>query len=76
MMIRLPKDPENWTPHHADKCIEHALKLFDRYEKKLDLDMSKEEIDDLYRPYQLACQQAVEVASYTNWRKAEAELLP
>jgi hypothetical protein len=74
--MRLPSDPENWTGWHADKAIEQAKKLFARYEARIDFTWPQERQDDLYRPYQLARERAVEVARYTSWRTAEAEMLP
>jgi hypothetical protein len=75
-MVRLPKDPENWSGWHADKCIEDAWRLFKQYDQRVDFDKPREEQDALYRPYQLARQLAVDVANYTSWRRREAEALP
>lgn len=74
--FRLPKDPENWTGYHADAAILRAKKLFDRYEAGVDFTWPNEKINELYRPYQIARDVAVEVATHTRWRKQEAEMLP
>ena len=76
MSIRLPKNPENLTSQHADRCIAAAWKAFAIYEAKVDFSRPQDEINDLYRPYQLAREQACQVAAYTCWRRREAEALP
>ncbi len=74
--MRLPKDPENWTGWHADKAIAEAWSAFRRYEDRIDFGFPQELQDAIYLPYRLARKTAVDVANYTNWRKAEAEKLP
>jgi hypothetical protein len=74
--MRLPKDPDNWTGWHADKAIAEAWRLFKRYEERIDFTWPQERQDDLYRPYQLARELAVNVARSTNYRVKEAEALP
>jgi len=74
--MRLPKDPENWTGYHADKVLEKAWKEFDRYENRIDFEAPQEIQDDIYWPYQLARNLAVEVCTYTNWKESEARALP
>ena len=74
--MRLPKDPDNWTGWHADKALAEARRLFDRYEARIDFTWPQERQDDLYRPYWHAREEAIAVARYTGWRKAEAECLP
>lgn len=74
--VRLPKDQDNWTGAHVDKLIERAKALFARYEDEVDFTWPRERQDDLYRPYQLAREEAVEVAHATDWRAAEAKALP
>jgi len=75
-MMRLPKDQENWTSHHADLCLTNAWRKFYWYEARVDFTRPPETINDLYRPYQLARELAVQVANYTGWRAAEANALP
>ena len=74
--MRLPKDQDNWTGWHADKAIAIAEALFARYEAKVDFESPREQQDALYRPYQLAREEAIEVARVTGWRVSEAEALP
>jgi len=74
--IRLPKDQDNWTGWHVDKLMERAVALFAYYEEHVDFEAPREQQDALYRPYQLARQDAVEVATITQWRYSEAEALP
>lgn len=74
--MRMPRNPENWTSHHADKLIARAQKLFADYEAKIDFSWPQEKQDALYQPYRLAREEACNVARYTNWHKAEAEALP
>jgi hypothetical protein len=75
-MTRLPNAPENWTGLHAERAIERAWKLFQQYEAQVDFESPREVQDELYRPYQLAREEAVTVAHSTNWRVKEAEMLP
>lgn len=72
----LPKDQDNWTGQHAEVRIERAKVLFEKYEQEVNFNWPKEKIDNLYRPYLLAREEAIEVATVTNWRKQEAESLP
>lgn len=74
--MRLPTDPENWTGHHADKAIERAWKLFQAYEAKINFTWPMERQDELYRPYLLAREEAINIARYNAWRSQEAEALP
>lgn len=74
--MRLPKNAENWTSTHAEQAIDEARKLFEKYEAKIDFTWPREKQDELYRPYQLARERAVEVARYTNWCVTEAKALP
>lgn len=53
--MRIPQDPDNVTPRHIDGLIADAFKKFDRYERRVDFTWPQEKIDELYRPYQLAC---------------------
>lgn len=76
MTIRLPSNPDNITQEHAERAINHARHLFDMYEKKVDFTWPKEKIDELYRPYQIAREQAIELARHTRWCIGEAEALP
>lgn len=74
--MRLPKDQDNWTAWHADKAIEIAEKEFARYEARINFGLPQEKQDEIYRPYQLAREQAVQVCQATTWRIKEAEALP
>lgn len=74
--MRLPKDPENWLPIHAELAIAEAWAAFQRYEAKIDFDLPQDQQDDIYRPYQLARERAVNVANMTNWCRAKASSLP
>ena len=74
--MRIPKDKENWTGRHAERLIALAWKRFDEYEKKVDFDQPQEVQNDLYLPYQVAKNDALEVARYTQWMVKEAEALP
>jgi hypothetical protein len=76
MAVKLPQDQDNWTGAHVDKLIMRAEKLFAKYEAKIDFTWPQEKQDDLYRPYMLARELAVQVASTVHWREAEAKALP
>jgi hypothetical protein len=71
--MRLPKNPENWTGRHADLALARANHLYEKYERCVGF-TQREKTDALYRA--IARETAVEVCSYTRWRKQEAELLP
>jgi hypothetical protein len=73
--MRLPRDPENWTGVHVERAIAEAQRLYDRYEALVDFD-NRAKTDDLYRSYQLAREQAIEVACYVNYLRREAKMLP
>ncbi len=74
--MRLPKNPENWHPEHAEKAIAEALRLFKIYENKIDFSWPQEKQDKVYLPYRIARQTAVEVATYVRWCVGEANALP
>ena len=76
MTINLPKDPDNITGAHVERAIEHAKRLFARYEAWVDFSWPQERIDELYRPYQLAAEQAKMLARHQNYLIEEAERLP
>lgn len=75
-MIRLPKNPEDWTGAHADRALADAWKEFERYEAKVNFEAPREMQEELYRSYQLAKELAIDVARYTRWRVRETERLP
>ena len=63
-MVRIPKDPDNITPDHVDRAIEDALKKYEHYENRVDFTWPQERIDELYHPYQLACELCKDLRSY------------
>lgn len=65
--MKLPKDPENWMIHHAERAIAYAERLFEEYERRYDADQ-KEATDDLYLRFLHAKEEAVEVATVVGVR--------
>ncbi len=74
--MRLPKDQDNWTGHHAEKALAKARREFDRYEARINFEWPQERQDECYRPYRFARDEAVMVCTVTGWRIKEAEALP
>lgn len=76
--MKLPKDTENWTLAHFERALERAKRAFDEYERRVDFEAPRAKQDDLYRPYAVARQLAVDVACGVGIRSAiaQAEALP
>jgi hypothetical protein len=66
--MRLPTNPENWTPHHADLAVAEAWRRFDEYERRIDFSWPQEKQDQCYYPYWRARQTAAEVFRYV-WHR-------
>jgi hypothetical protein len=75
--MRLPANHENWTSHHAQKAIDNAWKLFEKYESKVDLS-DPASVDKWYSPYDRAKREAIDVTNTVgaNCLIESARLLP
>jgi hypothetical protein len=65
-MVHIPRDADNITPAHVDRCIEDAWRKYDKYERGVNFDWPQEQIDELYRPYQLAVLLCEELISFAT----------
>jgi hypothetical protein len=74
--MKLLANPDNWTGQHAERAIAAAHRAFAQYEAKVDFSKPIAEQNALYLPYQIAREDAVIVANYTNWKRADANRLP
>ena len=72
--MRLPADSDLWTPHHAERLIKIANRLFVEYERKADLD-HPETTEDLFRRWMHVKEEALGVINATDAQYLKATLL-